>query len=176
MARVITASFLSREEAEDATERLVAAGLTRGEVSMLAPEDSGGSYVFSIEPRRTFLAGVGGGALLGMLIGAMCGALLALSPVAVPEVERLAERLGLDFAAIGPVVSALMGAGAGAAVIGLLGGLFGLRRTEHEAILRDGDRVGAGGYVLVGVAAPPEMMRSAAHLLANTGAYKIVSG
>jgi len=172
MARVITASFLSREEAEDATERLMAAGLTRREISVLAPEDTGGSYTFSIEPRRTFLAGVGGGSLLGMLIGAACGALLALLPVAVPELDRL----GLDFAAVGPVVSALMGAGAGAAVMGLLGGLFGLRRTEHEAVLRDGDRVGAGGYVLVGVAAPPEMMRSAAHLLANTGAYKIVRG
>lgn len=172
MARVITASFLSREEAEDATERLMAAGLTRREISVLAPDDGGGSYTFSIEPRRPFLAGVGGGALLGMLIGAVCGALLALSPVAVPEVDRI----GLDFAAMGPVVSALMGAGAGAAIIGLLGGLFSLRRTEHEAVLRDGDRIGAGGYVLVGVAAPPEMMRSVVHLLANTGAYKIVRG
>jgi hypothetical protein len=172
MARVITASFLSREEAEDATERLMAAGLTRREISVLAPEENGGSHVFSLEPRRTFLAGVGGGALLGMLVGAVCGALLALLPVAVPELERL----GLDFAAVGPVVSALMGAGAGAAVLGLLGGLFGLRRTEHEAVLRDGDRVGAGSYVLVGVAAPPEMMRSAVHLLANTGAHKIVRG
>ena len=169
MARVVTASYLSREAAEHAAERLIAAGLTREEISLLAPEDGGGTYVFSIEPRKRTLAGVGGGALLGLLIGAVCGALLAL----VPDLIRGVDFFGLDFANAGPVVSALAGAGAGAAVVGLLGGLVGLSRTEHEAVMRNGDRIGNVGYVLLGVAVPQEMVRSAVTVLDTAGAERI---
>ena len=114
MANVVTASYETREEAEHATERLIAAGLLRQEISMLAPEENGGSFAFSLEPRKRIMAGVGGGALLGLVIGAICGAVLALVPLDIPQ---LAE-LPFDPVAMGPILSALIGAGAGAAEIG----------------------------------------------------------
>ncbi|HWM85837.1 MAG TPA: hypothetical protein VNO33_08360 [Kofleriaceae bacterium] len=172
MARVVTASYESREDAQYAAERLIASGLTREEVSLLAPEHNGGRYAFAIEPRKRTLAGIGGGAILGLIIGAVCGALLALAPVAIPALDQL----GFDFEGTGPVVSALMGAGAGAAAVGLLGGLFGLSRTKHEAVMRDGDEIGAAGYVLVGVAVPREMVRSAVTVMSTAGAHKIKRG
>ncbi|HTE50130.1 MAG TPA: hypothetical protein VK698_04605 [Kofleriaceae bacterium] len=169
MANVVTASYETREEAEHATERLIAAGLLRQEISMLAPEENGGSFAFSLEPRKRIMAGVGGGALLGLVIGAICGAVLALVPLDIPQ---LAE-LPFDPVAMGPILSALIGAGAGAAVGGFLGALVGLGRTGHEAVVRAVEDVPGGGYVLVGVSVPREMMRSAVHVLATAGAHKI---
>lgn len=176
MARVVTATYETREEAEHAAERLVAAGLMRQEISMLAPDDNGGAISFAIEPRKRIMAGVGGGALLGMLIGAIAAAVVALRPVVVPAIDEALAQLPFDLVALGPILAALIGAGAGAAVGGLLGGLIGLGRTEHEAVLRHTDEVGAGGYVLVGVAVPQEMMRSAVNVLATAGAHKIRRG
>jgi hypothetical protein len=172
MSNVVTASYESREDAEEAAERLIAAGLTRQEISMLASEDVGGSVSFSIEPRKRTLAGVGGGALLGLIIGAISGVLLAIVPVAIAGLQEM----GLDFEVMGPLVSGLIGAGAGAAAGGMLGGLIGLFRTEHEAVLRNGDKVGNISYVLVGVVVPREMLRSAVSLLATAGAHKIKRG
>jgi len=178
MAKVVTATYESREDAERATERLIASGLLPQEISMLAPTDNGGSCSFSIEPHKRTLAGIGGGALLGLIVGALCGAALALFPAALWWAEPWLGQLPFEPAGIGLVASALIGAGAGAAAGGLLGALVGLFRTEHEAVLRhsDAERVGSPSCVLVGVAVPQEMLRSAVKVLAHEGAYKIKRG
>jgi hypothetical protein len=174
MPKVVTATYETREEAEHATERLIAAGLMRQEISMLAPDENGGTNIsFAIEPRKRIMAGVGGGALIGLLVGAVAAALLASGAVALPVIDELLAQLPFDLVALGPIPAALIGAGAGAAAGGLIGALVGLGRTEHEAVLRSADDVGPGGYVLVGVAVPQEMMRSAVSVLATAGAHKI---
>jgi hypothetical protein len=169
MAQVVTASYETREEAEHATERLIAAGLMRQEISMLAPEENGGSFNFAIEPKKRTLAGVGGGMLVGLLLGAVCGAVLALVPLDLPALDQVP----FDPVALGPILSALIGAGAGAAVGFLFGALVGALRTENEAVVRGAADVHQPGYVLVGVAVPREMMRSAVHVLSTAGAHRI---
>lgn len=169
MANVVTASYETREEAEHAAERLIAAGLMRQEISMLAPEENGGSFNFVIAPKKRTLAGVGGGMLVGLVLGAVSGAVLALVALDLPVLDRLA----FDPVALGPMLSALIGAGAGAAVGFLFGALIGALRTENEAVVRGAGDVHQPGYVLVGVAVPREMMRSAVHVLSTAGAHRI---
>lgn len=173
MAQVVTASYETREEAEHATERLIAAGLMRQEISLLAPEENGGSFNFAIEPKKRTLAGVGGGMLVGLLLGAVCGALLALFPLDLPALDGALDQVPFDPVALGPILSGLIGAGAGAAVGFLFGALIGALRTENEAVVRGAADVHNPGYVLVGVAVPREMMRSAVHVLSTAGAHRI---
>lgn len=172
MTRVVTASYENREDAQYAAERLVAAGLMRQEISVLAPEE-GGTVSFAIEPRRRTLAGLGGGSLLGLMVGAVCAAVLAMVPLSIPGLDP--AQLPIDFARLGPIPSALIGAGAGALIGSFLGAVIGLGRTKHEAILRDVDHL-RDSYVLVGVAVPPEMVRSAVSVMNTAGALSIKRG
>jgi hypothetical protein len=169
MTKVVTASYESRQDAEHAAERLIAAGLMRQEISMLAP-DEGGTVSFAIEPRRRTLAGLGGGALLGLVVGAVCASILAMVPLSIPGLDL--DQLPIDFAALGPIPAALAGAGAGAVLGALLGAVIGLGRTKHEAILRDIDHL-RDSYVLLGVAVPPEMVRSAVNVMHTAGALSV---
>jgi hypothetical protein len=107
------------------------------------------------------MAGVGGGALIGLVVGALVGALQAMAGITIPS---------LDVVTGGPLVSAMVGAGAGAAVGGLIGALVGMLRVHHETVIVNGHEP---GLTLVGVAAPRNMARSAEELLQTAGACKI---
>jgi hypothetical protein len=159
MAKVLTGSYRTRERAVRAAGRLIDAGFTREEVCLLAPDDAGAH--FAVKTRHETLAGVGGGALIGMVIGALAGAVQAMAAITIPA---------LDVVSGGPVVSALVGSGVGAAVGSLIGALVGVTRVHHETVIVRGHEP---GLTLVGVAAPSNMARSAEELLHMAGACKI---
>lgn len=159
MAKILTGSYLTREGAVRAAKRLIDAGFTRDEVCLLAPDNAGAH--FAVRTRHETMAGVGGGALIGLLVGALVGALQAMAAITIPAI---------DIVTGGPLVSALVGAGAGAAVGGLVGALVGVMRVHHETVIVNGHEP---GLALVGVAAPRNMARSAEELLQTAGACKI---
>jgi hypothetical protein len=163
MAKVLTGTYRTRESAVRAAQRLIEAGFTRDEVCLLAPDDDRGSH-FAVTTRTGTLAGFGGGALIGLVMGALAGALQALAPITIPMLEMVAGV---------PHVSALVGAGAGAALGGLIGALVGMTRIHHDAIVTSGHDHGS---MLVGVSAPRNMARSAEELLHIAGASKITKG
>ncbi len=66
-----------------------------------------------------------GGAVTGAVIGGVGGALLSLSALAIPGIGPVI--------AAGPLIAGLVGAGAGAAVGGLLGTLTAVGIPEEEA-------------------------------------------
>jgi hypothetical protein len=159
MAKILTGSYRTREGAVRAAERLIDAGFTRDEVCLLAPNDPGAH--FAVRTRHETMAGVGGGALIGLLVGALAGALQVMAAITIPA---------LDIATGGPLVSVLVGAGLGSAVGGLVGALVGVSRVHHEAVIVDAHEP---GLALVGVAAPRNMARSAEELLQIAGACKV---
>jgi len=161
MAKILTGTYRTREGAVRAAERLIDAGFTRDEVCLLAPDDSGAH--FAVRTVHETMAGVGGGALIGLMVGALVGALQAMAAITIPA---------LDIVTGGPVVSAMVGAGAGAAVGGLIGALFGVLRVHHETVIVSG-HAHEPGLTLVGVAAPRNMVRSAEELLQTAGACKV---
>jgi hypothetical protein len=159
MAKILTGTYRTREGALRAAQRLIDAGFTRDEVCLLAPDDPGAH--FAVRTRHETMAGVGGGALIGLVVGAVVGALQAVAAVTVPALEIVSG---------GPVVSAMIGAGAGAAVGGLIGALVGVLRVHHETVIVNGHEP---GFTLVGVTAPRNMAKSAEELLQTAGACKV---
>jgi hypothetical protein len=160
MSKILTGTYRSRESAVRAAKRLIDAGFIREEVCLLAPDDPGAH--FSVRTRHETMAGVGGGALIGLVVGALAGALLAMAAITIPQLDILLTG--------GPLVSALMGAGAGATVGGLIGGLVGVTRVHHETVVVNGHDP---GFTLVGVTAPRNMAKSAEELLHIAGACKV---
>ena len=159
MPKILTGTYRTREGAVRAAGRLIDAGFTREEVCLLAPDDPGAH--FAVRPKHETLAGAGGGALIGLVIGALAGALQAMAAITIPAIGVITG---------GPLVSALVGAGAGAAAGGLIGALVGLTRVHHETVVVNGHDP---GFTLVGVTAPRNMARSAEELLQIAGACKI---
>lgn len=159
MAKILTGTYRTREGALRAASRLIEAGFTRDEVCLLAPDDPGAH--FAVRPKHETMAGVGGGAIIGLIIGALVGGLQAMAAVMLPVIDVVAG---------GPLVSALVGAGAGAAIGGLIGALVGATRVHHETVVVNRHDP---GFTLVGVTAPRNMARSAEELLAIAGACKI---
>jgi hypothetical protein len=159
MSKILTGTYRTRESALRAAERLIDAGFIREEVCLLAPDDPGAH--FSVRTVHETMAGVGGGALIGLVVGALAGALLAMAAITIPALGLLTG---------GPLVSALMGAGAGATVGGLIGALIGVTRVHHETVVVNGHDP---GLTLVGVTAPRNMVKSAEELLHIAGACKV---
>lgn len=159
MPRILTGTYRTREGAVRAAERLIDSGFTRDEVCLMAPDEPG--VHFAVKTVHETLSGVGGGALIGLIVGALAGALQSLAGIAIPELAALPAD---------PLLAGLVGAGAGAAVGGLIGALVGATRVHHETVVVKGHDP---GLTLVGVTAPRNMAKSAEELLQIAGACKV---
>ena len=133
----VTAVFETRMEAEEALEKLEAVGVTTGQVSILATDESRGRH-FNIENNTKAEEGATTGAILGGLAAAVAAAFTSAGAMAIP---------GLNIIVSGYLVSALTAGGAGAAAGGLLGALVGLGFDEHEAKMYD-EEVRSGNILL----------------------------
>jgi stress response protein YsnF len=130
--KTITAFFDSYEDASEAVRRLEAAGVSRGNISLIASNE-GDRY--SSHASRTFDGtnhhtddvsdGAGTGATVGTLAGGGAGLLAGLGMLAIPGLGPVV--------AAGWLVSTLVGAGAGAAVGGLAGALIDAGVDENDA-------------------------------------------
>jgi hypothetical protein len=134
------AIFPSRFGAETAVDRLLAAGFSHNDISVLMP-DKGGTKEFATEKNTKAPEGTATGAGVGGAVGGTLGLLAGLGAIAIPGVGPLI--------AAGPIMGALAGLGVGGTVGGVVGALVGMGIPEYEAKRYEG-RVKNGG-VLVSV-------------------------
>lgn len=132
------AIFPTRAAAESAVDRLVAAGFSNQDVSVLMA-DHQGTRDFAAEKNTKAPEGTTTGGIAGGAIGGTLGLLAGLGALAIPGVGPLI--------AAGPIMGALAGLGAGGVVGGLVGALIGLGIPEYEAKRYEG-RVKDGGILV----------------------------
>jgi hypothetical protein len=132
------AIFPTRAAAENAVDRLNAAGFTYGDVSVLM-SDRHSSEDFATEKHTKAPEGTTTGVTVGGLAGGTLGLLAGIGALAIPGVGPLI--------AAGPIMATLAGLGIGGAVGGLLGALIGMGIPEYEAKRYEG-RVNDGGILV----------------------------
>src|ERR1700704_2734098 len=114
--------YKSRVEAERAVDRIVAAGYSHNDISVLLP-DTQSSKEFAHEKNTKAPEGTTTGATTGGVLGGTLGLLAGIGALAIP------------------------GVGVGGAVGGLIGALVGMGIPEYEAKRYEG-RVKNGGVLL----------------------------
>ena len=116
-------------QARNAVNDLVDAGLSRDDVSLIAPDPEGhyADYVSTEDSATAETTGdaAAEGAIAGGVIGGLGGVLVGLGAFAIPGIGPIV--------AAGPIVAGLVGAGVGAATGGLLGALVQWGVPEEEA-------------------------------------------
>ena len=132
------AIFPSRVAAEEAVNRLHAAGFSHDDVSVLMA-DKQSSKEFASEKNTKAPEGTTAGVLGGGTVGGTLGLLAGLGALAIPGVGPLI--------AAGPIMGALAGLGIGGAVGGLVGALIGMGIPEYEAKRYEG-RLNDGGILV----------------------------
>src|SRR6202045_1182352 len=138
MAGKNTAAFgiyKTRAQAEQAVDRLLAAGFTNNDISVLLA-DTSSSREFAHEKNTKAPEGTATGVAAGGVVGGTLGLLAGIGALAIPGVGPLI--------AAGPLMGALAGMGAGGAAGGIIGALAGLGIPEYEAKRYEG-RVKDGG-------------------------------
>src|SRR3984885_11758247 len=104
--------YRSSVQAEQSVDRLLAAGFSNDDISVLLP-DNQGTKEFAHEKNTKAPEGATTGVLAGGAIGGTLGVLAGIGSLAIPGVG--------PFIAAGPIMAALAGVGVGGAVGGLVG-------------------------------------------------------
>jgi hypothetical protein len=151
--------------AENAVDRLINAGFSSGDVSVLLP-DQQSTKDFAHEKETKAPEGTTVGVSAGGAIGGTLGVLAGIGALAIPG-------LG-PFIAAGPIMAGLAGLGVGGAVGGLIGALVGMGIPEYEAKRYEG-RVKEGGVLLSVHCDTSDEIDRAKALLKSTGAEDISS-
>ncbi|HEY7388063.1 MAG TPA: quinol:electron acceptor oxidoreductase subunit ActD [Bryobacteraceae bacterium] len=155
--------YANRNAIDEAVSHLGAAGFRNTDVSSLLPENPG-SKDLAHEKNTKALEGSALGGVLGLIVGAALGWLIASGVIPVPGVGPLL--------AAGPIIAALAGAGTLGAVGGIIGGLIGLGIPEYEA-KRFGGRVRDGGMLISVHCDNRDWVKRAKEILTRTGAQEI---
>ena len=155
----------SRIQAEGSVDRLMAAGFSNDDISVLLP-DTQNSKDFAHEKNTKAPEGTTAGVAAGGAIGGTLGLLAGIGALAIPG-------LG-PFIAAGPIMAGLAGLGVGGAVGGLIGALVGMGIPEYEAKRYEG-RIKEGGVLLSVHCDTSEEITRAKDLLRHTGAQDIAS-
>ena len=157
--------YPSRSGAELAVDRIVAAGFSNSDVSVLMA-DAPSTKEFAHEKSTKAPEGTAAGVTAGGVVGGTLGVLAGIGALAIPGVGPLI--------AAGPIMAALAGVGVGGAVGGLVGALVGLGIPEYEAKRYEG-RVKDGGVLLSVHCDTSDEISRAKTLLKETGADDISS-
>ncbi|MCE4226097.1 hypothetical protein HCU64_20300 [Methylobacterium sp. C25] len=168
-SRAITALFDDYEEAAKAVDRIEAAGVPHGDISIVASNESerhrGRLPPATASSHRDGDAaeGAGAGATVGTVLGGGAGLLAGLGMLAIPGVGPVV--------AAGWLVAAVTGAGVGAAAGGLLGALTGAGLSQSDAeTYAEGVRRGG---TLVTVRADDERADRVTSLLQKSGSIDL---
>src|SRR5450755_3523631 len=148
-------------QAESAVDRIVAAGFSHNDISVLLP-DIKTSREFAHEKNTKAPEGTTTGGVIGGTLGLLAG----IGVLAIPG-------LG-PFIAAGPIMASLAGLGVGGAVGGLIGALVGMGIPEYEAKRYEG-RVKGGGILLSVHCDTANEISRAKDLLKASGAEDISS-
>jgi hypothetical protein len=155
--------FRTRGQAEDAVDRLSAAGFRTEDISVLLPENAG-TKDFATEKNTKAPEGTTAGAATGGVVGGTLGLLAGIGALAIPG-------LG-PFIAAGPIMGALAGLGAGGVVGGIVGALVGMGIPEYEAKRYEG-RIKEGGILMSVHADNSDWVDRAKDILKHAGAEDI---
>ncbi len=157
--------YKSSSQAEQAVDRILAAGFSNNDISVLMP-DQQSSKEFAHEKNTKAPEGTTTGVTAGGVIGGTLGILAGVGTLAIPG-------LG-PFIAAGPIMAGLAGLGVGGAVGGFIGALVGMGIPEYEAKRYEG-RIKEGGVLLSVHCDTSEEISRAKDLLKQTGAEDIAS-
>jgi hypothetical protein len=157
--------YRNRDQAENAVDRLVAAGFRTEDISVLLPENVG-TKDFAHEKHTKAPEGTATGATAGGVVGGTLGLLAGIGALAIPG-------LG-PFIAAGPIMGALAGVGAGGVVGGIVGALIGMGVPEYEAKRYEG-LIKEGGILLSVHCDNSDWTKRAKDLLEQSGAEDISS-
>jgi len=157
--------YQTATNAEMAVDRLVAAGYSNEDVSVLMA-DAYTTKEFAHEKNTKAPEGTTVGVTTGGLVGGTLGLLAGIGALAIPGVGPLI--------AAGPIMSALAGLGVGGAVGGLVGALVGMGIPEYEAKRYEGHVKNGGVLLSVHCETPGEIQR-AKEILKTSGAEDIAS-
>ena len=161
----VFAIYPTSASAESAVDRLVAAGFSEQDVSVLM-SDVDATREFAHEKSTKAPEGTAAGVTAGGVLGGVLGLLAGVGALAIPGVGPLI--------AAGPIMGALAGLGVGGAVGGLVGALVGLGIPEYEAKRYEG-RVKDGGVLLSVHCNTSEEVTGAKKILEATGGEDIAS-
>jgi hypothetical protein len=168
MAGKNTAAFgiyANRGMAENAVDRLIAAGFRNEDISVML-QDNVGTKDFAHEKNTKAPEGTATGAAAGATVGGTLGLLTGIGALAIPG-------LG-PFIAAGPIMATLAGIGSGGLVGGIVGALVGMGIPEYEAKRYEG-RIKEGGILLSVHCDNSEWVGKAKNLLKETGAEDVSS-
>ena len=157
--------YKSTTQAELAVDRIMAAGFSNNDISVLLP-DTQNTREFAHEKNTKAPEGTTTGVTTGGVVGGALGLLAGIGALAIPGVG--------PFIAAGPIMAALAGLGVGGAVGGLIGALVGMGIPEYEAKRYEG-RVKAGGVLLSVHCDTSNEVSRAKDVLQATGAEDIAS-
>jgi hypothetical protein len=152
-------------QAEQTVDKLIAAGFSSSDVSVLLPDDAT-TKAFAHEKETKAPEGTTTGVTAGGVIGGTLGVLTGIGALAIPG-------LG-PFIAAGPIMAGLAGLGVGGAVGGLIGALVGMGIPEYEAKRYEG-RVKEGGILLSVHCDTSDEIARAKAILEGAGAKDISS-
>ena len=152
--------YSNRDSAERATDALINNGFLVRDISMLLPENLGGTRDIGTEKATKAPEGATTGAASSATLGGVLGLLAGMGALAIPGVGPLI--------AAGPIVAALAGVGVGGAVGGLTGALIGLGIPEYEAKRYEG-RLQQGGILFSVHCDTSEDIKRAKEIIQRTG-------
>lgn len=158
--KIVTGSFDSRINAERAIDQLIDRGFMREDISLVM-SDQAREAIFTKEETtgdKAAKGGITGAATTGVATALLAG-LSAVGSIVIP---------GAGLLAVGPLVAALTGAGAGAAVGGLTGALLAAGFADDEAKLSE-EEIRLGRAVVV-VHSPDAQASVARSILKDSGA------
>jgi Heat induced stress protein YflT len=157
--------YPNRVAAENAVDRLLAAGFRNEDISVLL-QDNAGTKDFAHEKDTKAPEGTTTGVITGGAIGGTLGLLAGIGALAIPG-------LG-PFIAAGPIMGTLAGLGSGGAIGGIIGALVGMGIPEYEAKRYEG-RVKEGGILVSVHCDNSDWVGKAKDLLKQTGAEDVSS-
>jgi hypothetical protein len=164
MKKAVFAIYTNRNGLEKATEAAVEAGFSHSDISVLAPEGTGGPSGTATEKATKAPEGATAGGASGATVGGVVGLLAGLGALAIPGVG--------PFLAAGPIMGALAGFGVGGAVGAIAGALIGMGIPEYEAKRYEG-RIKKGGILLSLHCSTPKQVDKAKEILELAGGEDI---
>jgi hypothetical protein len=171
--QTIVGMFERRSDAEEAIQRLQAAGIRTDSIGVAMRDTrESGDLAGTTGADDLTAEGATAGAVSGAGVGALVGLALVGSTILIPGLGPVLVGGSLaagGITAAGTTAAALTGAGLGAASGGLIGGLIGAGIPEHEAT-NYADRLGQG-HILVTVRSDDAHAGRARQILMEEGAH-----
>lgn len=164
MTQHVTATFKTRDSAEEAVNSLITAGFFQEDISLLVTDTTRGAS-FAIKEGDKSQSYEATGAEAGGAFGAITALLISASVI---------PSGGLSLVAIGPVAATLVGLGAGGLAGGLIGALVGAGVPEHEAKVYESD-VKAGRILLAVSCDNKDEEKLAKKILKSSDATKVAA-